>query len=274
MVVTYPEICEMQARAIIEAACEMKKKGVDAFPEIMIPLTAGEGEWKFNEDIVRETADKVMEEQGTQVRFLVGTMIEIPRACLRAGQIAESAEFFSFGTNDLTQMTYGLSRDDAGRFLPQYIDKNLIPRDPFVAVDREGVGEMVEIGIERGRKARANLEVGICGEHIRSINSRGVIGISRRDKEVVREDIDRVLDAARAVKIPADREILHVIPRGFTVDEQSGIRDPVGMSGVRLESEVHMITVASAPIRNLLRAVSRAGLGVETLVQLRIAGEI
>jgi pyruvate,orthophosphate dikinase len=165
LVVTYPEICEMQARAIIEATCEMKKKGVNAFPEIMIPLTAGEGEWKFNEDIVRETAAKVMEEQGTDVRFLVGTMIEIPRACLRAGQIAETAEFFSFGTNDLTQMTYGLSRDDAGRFLPEYIDKNIILRDPFVAVDREGVGEMVEIGIERGRKSRANLEVGICGEH-------------------------------------------------------------------------------------------------------------
>ncbi|MEE9257064.1 MAG: pyruvate, phosphate dikinase [bacterium] len=165
LVVTYPEICEMQARAIIEAACEMKKKGVNAFPEIMIPLTAGEEEWKFNEDIVRDTAAKVMEEQGIQVRYLVGTMIEIPRACLRAGQIAESAEFFSFGTNDLTQMTYGLSRDDAGRFLPEYIEKSLIKRDPFVAVDREGVGEMVEIGIERGRKTRSNLEIGICGEH-------------------------------------------------------------------------------------------------------------
>ncbi|MEE9256062.1 MAG: putative PEP-binding protein, partial [bacterium] len=165
LVVTYPEICEMQARAIIEATCEMKKRGMDAFPEIMVPLTAGEAEWEFNKEIVIETAKKVMEEQGVEVRYLVGTMIEIPRACLRAGQIAESAEFFSFGTNDLTQMTYGLSRDDAGRFLPQYIEKNLIERDPFVAVDREGVGEMVEIGIQRGRKTRPNLEVGICGEH-------------------------------------------------------------------------------------------------------------
>ncbi len=165
LVVTYPEICEMQARAIIEATCEMKKRGVSAFPEIMIPLTSGEAEWEYNRKLVADTAKEVMEEQGVEVRYLVGTMIEIPRACLRAAQIAESAEFFSFGTNDLTQMTYGLSRDDAGRFLPEYIEKNLIERDPFVAVDREGVGEMVEIGIERGRGARPNLEVGICGEH-------------------------------------------------------------------------------------------------------------
>ncbi len=165
LVVTFPEICEMQARAIIEAACEVKKKGLNAFPEIMVPLTSGEREWKFNEEIVRRTAARVMEEQGITVRYLVGTMIELPRACLRAGEIAETAEFFSFGTNDLTQMTYGLSRDDAGRFLPDYIGKSLVSRDPFVAVDREGVGEMVEIGIERGRKSRDNLEVGICGEH-------------------------------------------------------------------------------------------------------------
>jgi pyruvate,orthophosphate dikinase len=165
LVVTFPEICEMQARAIIEAACEMKKKGVNAFPEIMVPLTSGEQEWKFNEEIVRRTASRVMEEQGIQVRYLVGTMIELPRACLRAGEIAETAEFFSFGTNDLTQMTYGLSRDDAGRFLPEYIEKSLVSRDPFIAIDREGVGEMVEIGIERGRKSRPTLEIGICGEH-------------------------------------------------------------------------------------------------------------
>ena len=165
LVVTFPEICEMQARAIIEAACEMKKKGVIAFPEIMIPLVTGEAEWEFNREIVVRIADEVMKEQGIEVRYLVGTMIEIPRACFRAGEIAESAEFFSFGTNDLTQMTYGLSRDDAGRFLPEYIEKNLIARDPFVAIDREGVGEMVDIGIKRGKAVRKNLEVGICGEH-------------------------------------------------------------------------------------------------------------
>ena len=165
LVVTFPEICEMQARAIIEAACEMKKKGVTAIPEIMIPLVTGEAEWEFNREIVVRLADEVMKEQGIKVRYLVGTMMEIPRACFRAGKIAESAEFFSFGTNDLTQMTYGLSRDDAGRFLPEYIEKNLIECDPFVAIDREGVGEMVEIAIKRGKAVRKNLEVGICGEH-------------------------------------------------------------------------------------------------------------
>ena len=165
LVVTYPEIAEMQVRAIIEAACEMKSRGVDVLPEIMIPLTSGIGEWEFNRDIVHDIAGKVIEEKGVTPRYLTGTMIEIPRACLLAGEIADSAEFFSFGTNDLTQLTYGLSRDDAGWFLPKYIEKELIPRDPFVAVDREGVGEMVQIGIERGRARRENLEVGICGEH-------------------------------------------------------------------------------------------------------------
>ena len=165
LVVTYPEIAEMQVRAIIEAACEMKSRGVDVLPEIMIPLTSGIGEWEFNRDIVYDIAKKVIEEKGVTPRYLTGTMIEIPRACLLAGEIADSAEFFSFGTNDLTQLTYGLSRDDAGWFLPKYIEKDLIPRDPFVAVDREGVGEMVKIGIERGRSRRENLEVGICGEH-------------------------------------------------------------------------------------------------------------
>ncbi len=165
LVVTYPEIAEMQVRAIIEAACEMKSRGVDVLPEIMIPLTSGIGEWEFNRDIVHDIAGKVIKETGVTPRYLTGTMIEIPRACLLAGEIADSAEFFSFGTNDLTQLTYGLSRDDAGWFLPKYIEKDLIPRDPFVAVDREGVGEMVQIGIERGRARRENLEVGICGEH-------------------------------------------------------------------------------------------------------------
>ena len=165
LAVTYPEIAEMQVRAIIEAACEMKSRGVEVLPEIMIPLTSGVGEWEFNRDIARKIARQVIEEKGIAPRHLTGTMIEVPRACFLAGEIADSAEFFSFGTNDLTQLTYGLSRDDAGYFLPEYIEKNLISRDPFVAVDREGVGEMVRIGIERGRAKRENLEVGICGEH-------------------------------------------------------------------------------------------------------------
>ncbi len=165
LAVTFPEISEMQVRAIIEAACEMKKRGVDVLPEIMIPLTAGGGEWEYNREIVHKVARQVIEEQGVEPRYLVGTMIEIPRACLRAGTIAKTAEFFSFGTNDLTQMMYGLSRDDAGRFLPDYLDKGIIRHDPFVAIDRLGVGEMVRIGIERGRSERGDLEIGICGEH-------------------------------------------------------------------------------------------------------------
>ncbi len=162
---TYPEISEMQAKAIIEAAVELKKKGVNAIPEIMIPLTGTFEEMKLQEEIVRTTAEKVIEENGVRVDYLVGTMIEIPRATLIADKIAESAEFFSFGTNDLTQMTYGYSRDDAGRFLPIYIEKGLLKHDPFQVLDQEGVGQLVELAVERGRKGRPGLKIGICGEH-------------------------------------------------------------------------------------------------------------
>ena len=145
-------------------------------------------------------------------------------------------------------------------------------------VSLEATVDAIDTAVEAARKmaglAVRDVYVGISGDHIRGVNSKGVIGISRREKEVVREDIDRVLEAARAVKFPADREILHVIPRGFTVDEQAGIRDPVGMSGVRLEAEVHIVTLATAPVRNLLRAVTRAGLGVETLVLQPLAASM
>ncbi len=181
LAVTFPEIYEMQVQAIVEAACEMKKRGTDVFPEIMIPLTAGEREWNWNQELVHRTARKVMDEKGVEVRYLVGTMIEVPRACLRAGRIAERADFFSFGTNDLTQTTYGLSRDDAGRFLNEYVEKNLITRDPFAVIDRDGVGEMIQIGIERGRKTRPNLEVGICGEHGGEPNSVEFCHLARMD---------------------------------------------------------------------------------------------
>tara|TARA_B100000686_G_scaffold76860_2_gene82865 strand:+ start:1109 stop:3802 length:2694 start_codon:yes stop_codon:yes gene_type:complete len=165
LAITYPEISRMQVRAIIEAACHMKKQGVDVLAEIMIPLTSGVKEWEFNKDIAHEIAKEVMDEQKVKVHYLVGTMVEIPRTCLLAEEISKEAQFFSFGTNDLTQLTYGLSRDDAGKFLPEYLEKGLIAHDPFVAIDRDGVGEMVRIGVERGRKTRKNLEVGICGEH-------------------------------------------------------------------------------------------------------------
>jgi len=163
--ITYPEISEMQARAIIEAALNLKKKGIRAIPEIMIPLTGTFQEMKHQEKVVRDTIESVFTEYNDRIDFLVGTMIEIPRAALIADKIAESAEFFSFGTNDLTQMTFGYSRDDAGKFLPTYTDKGILERDPFQVLDREGVGQLVAMGIERGRRTRPNLKVGICGEH-------------------------------------------------------------------------------------------------------------
>ncbi len=162
---TYPEISEMQARAIIEAALNLKKKGIKAIPEIMIPLTGTFEEMKMQEKIVRDTAEKVIAERKEKIDYLVGTMIEIPRAALIADRIAESAEFFSFGTNDLTQMTFGYSRDDAGKFLPVYLEKGILKHDPFQVLDQEGVGQLVRMGVERGRSTRPNLKVGICGEH-------------------------------------------------------------------------------------------------------------
>ena len=162
---TYPEITETQARAIIEAALNVKAKGFNVLPEIMVPLIGTEAEFKLQEKIIRETAEKVFAEKGDRLDYLVGTMIEIPRACLMADKVAESAEFFSFGTNDLTQMTFGYSRDDAGVFLPIYKAKGILKHDPFEILDQEGVGQLVDLAVERGRQGRADLKVGICGEH-------------------------------------------------------------------------------------------------------------
>ncbi|NOY37731.1 MAG: pyruvate, phosphate dikinase [Chlorobi bacterium] len=162
---TYPEITEMQARAIIEAALNLKARGIKTKPEIMVPLTGTLTEMKMQEDIIRATAEKVFEEKGDRIDYLVGTMIEIPRAALTADEIARSAEFFSFGTNDLTQMGFGYSRDDAGKFLPVYLEKGILKNDPFQVLDQEGIGQLIKIGIEKGRKTRPGLKVGICGEH-------------------------------------------------------------------------------------------------------------
>ena len=162
---TYPEITEMQARAIIEAAVNLTKKGVDARPEIMVPLIGTAKEFELQEDIIRSTAEKVFEEKGARCDYLVGTMIEIPRAALTADKIAERAEFFSFGTNDLTQMGFGYSRDDAGKFLPVYLKKGILKTDPFQSLDQEGIGQLVEIGTTKGRSTKSDLKVGICGEH-------------------------------------------------------------------------------------------------------------
>jgi pyruvate,orthophosphate dikinase len=162
---TYPEISEMQARAIIEAAMNLKKKGIKTHPEIMIPLTGTLTEMQLQEKIVRDTVEAVFAERKDRIDYLVGTMIEVPRAALVADKIAESAEFFSFGTNDLTQMTFGYSRDDAGKFLPVYLKKGILKYDPFQVLDQEGVGQLVHMATQKGRSTRPNLKVGICGEH-------------------------------------------------------------------------------------------------------------
>ncbi|MGB5848374.1 MAG: pyruvate, phosphate dikinase [Ignavibacteriaceae bacterium] len=163
--VAFPEITEMQARAIIEAAINVAKKGIKVKPEIMIPLVSHINEYKLQEEIVRNVANEVMKEKGMKIKYLVGTMIELPRACVTADEIAEHAEFFSFGTNDLTQTTFGLSRDDAGKFLPLYVERDILPSDPFEALDQTGVGELVEMGTKKGRSTNSRLKVGICGEH-------------------------------------------------------------------------------------------------------------
>ncbi len=163
--VVYPEITEMQARAILEAACQVKKEGVDVLPEIMIPLVGHTNELKNQEAVVRKVAGQVMQEFDIKINYLVGTMIELPRAALTADQIAQNAEFFSYGTNDLTQTTFGLSRDDAGNFLQYYYDLGILDKDPFQTIDLDGVGELMRIGTEKGRSVRPKLKVGICGEH-------------------------------------------------------------------------------------------------------------
>lgn len=163
--IVYPEITEMQTQAILEAACEAKKEGYEVIPEIMIPLVGFVNELRQQEKVVRETAARVFEAQGVEVPYLVGTMIELPRAAVTADQIAEVAEFFSFGTNDLTQTTLGVSRDDSAKFLPFYIEHEIIPADPFETIDQEGVGALMRWAVDKGRAARSGLKVGICGEH-------------------------------------------------------------------------------------------------------------
>jgi len=163
--IIYPEITEMQARAIIEAACELKKQGITVKPEIMVPLVGEVKELQNQVDIIRRVAKETMEAHRVKIDYLVGTMIEIPRAALTADKIAAVAEFFSCGTNDLTQMTMGLSRDDAGTFLPAYVELGIYKNDPFQVLDAEGVGQLVEMAVKKGRKTNPHLKVGICGEH-------------------------------------------------------------------------------------------------------------
>ena len=200
---TYPEITEMQSRAIIEAALNLKERGVICKPEIMVPLIGTVKEFEMQEQIIRSTANKIFEERHDTIEYLVGTMIEIPRAALMADLIAEKADFFSFGTNDLTQMTFGYSRDDAGKFLPIYIEKGILKVDPFEVLDQEGVGQLVKIGTERGRSTKPNLKVGICGEHggePSSVEFCYNIGMDYVSCSPYRVPIARLVSAQAAIK--------------------------------------------------------------------------
>jgi len=164
--IVFPEITEMQARAIFEAACELQKAKKRVFPEIMVPLVGHVNELRHQKETIDRIAREVMARKRVKdLEYLVGTMIEVPRAALTADQIAGEADFFSFGTNDLTQMTMGFSRDDSGRFLGHYVDKGILPKDPFVSIDVDGVGQLVKMAKDLGRSVKPNLKVGICGEH-------------------------------------------------------------------------------------------------------------
>jgi len=163
--IVYPEITRMQARAIIEAACELAKKGKKVVPEIMVPLVGMKKELEDQKELIKRTADDVMQKKGVKIEYMVGTMIELPRAALVADEIAKDAEFFSFGTNDLTQTTFGFSRDDAGKFINHYTENGIMEKDPFQTLDQEGVGQLVKMGVQKGRSTRKDLKVGICGEH-------------------------------------------------------------------------------------------------------------
>ncbi len=163
--ILYPEITEMQARAILEAAIELHQEGIDVLPEIMVPLIGTLEEFADQRRVIERTAELVFEEKGEAIDFQIGTMIEIPRAALTADDVAKEADFFSFGTNDLTQMTFGYSRDDANTFLPYYVEHKILADDPFQVLDQRGVGQLVRIGTERGRQTKPDLKVGICGEH-------------------------------------------------------------------------------------------------------------
>jgi pyruvate,orthophosphate dikinase len=203
LAITYPEILEMQVRAIIEAACIVKKEGIKVLPEIMIPLAGAKTELDFLKKITVETASAVMKEKGVKVEYMYGTMIEVPRAAVTADEMAETAEFFSFGTNDLTQMTFGYSRDDAGSFLPEYVKKEILERDPFQSLDTGGVGKLVKMAVGLGRGVRADLKCGICGEHggdPRSVEFCHNVGLNYVSCSPFRVPIARLAAAHAAIK--------------------------------------------------------------------------
>ena len=201
--ITYPEIAEMQTRAVIEAAINVNKKGLNVKPEIMIPLIVDDKELKYIKDIVTNTADKIIKENNIDLDYMIGTMIEVPRAALIADKIAKYAEFFSFGTNDLTQLTYGFSRDDASKFLKDYYNKNIFTSDPFAKIDRDGVGRLVYVAIRKAKEIRPNIELGICGEHggeESSINFCHILGLDYVSCSPYRVPIARLAAAQAAIK--------------------------------------------------------------------------
>ena len=200
---TYPEITEMQARAIIEAALNVKAEGIQVRPEIMVPLVGTVEEFILQKEVIQQTAEEIFKKRNDRVDYLVGTMIETPRATLVADAIAEYADFFSFGTNDLTQMTFGYSRDDASKFLPVYLEKGILKADPFEILDQQGVGQLVELGTRRGRSVNPKLKVGICGEHGGEPSSVGfchTIGMNYVSCSPYRVPIARVAAAQAALK--------------------------------------------------------------------------
>ena len=207
--ITYPEIAEMQTRAIFEAAADLTREGYDVQPEVMVPLVGSLMEIKILREKIVSIADKVMNEKNLKFAYKIGTMIEVPRACLVADKIAREAEFFSFGTNDLTQMTYGFSRDDSGKFLPEYIEQGILAKDPFATLDLGGVGELMKIGFEKGRKTRGNLKVGICGEHggdPKSVEFCHKIGLDYVSASPYRVPVARLAAAQAAIMEGKDEE--------------------------------------------------------------------
>jgi pyruvate,orthophosphate dikinase len=203
LAITYPEILEMQVRAIIEAACMVKKEKIKVLPEIMIPLAGTKKELDYLKKYTVETAEKVMKEQGVRVDYLYGTMIEVPRAAITADELAQTAEFFSFGTNDLTQMTFGYSRDDVNSFLPDYLKKEILDRDPFQSLDIDGVGQLVEMAVRKGRSVQPTLKCGICGEHggdPKSVEFCHQVGLDYVSCSPFRVPIARLAAAHAAIK--------------------------------------------------------------------------
>jgi len=207
--ITYPEITEMQARAILEAAGTLMKQKVKVLPEIMVPLVGTKQELDHQVAIIHQVAKDVMKEMGIKISYMVGTMIEVPRAALTADKIAETAEFFSFGTNDLTQMGFGFSRDDIGSFLPIYLENKILPADPFEILDQEGIGQLIKMAVEKGRTTRSDLKCGICGEHggePSSVKFCHRVGLNYVSCSPYRVPIARFAAAQAAIETPRNKQ--------------------------------------------------------------------